>query len=457
MIANDNNTTEVYKTTLRTDDAIYEMVNSKILNKTSFCKMDRFGHQESFLEMVEIDGIKYKPFSVTNPLVSKEIILFPSMPCPFENEEEILADIKNFIHEYLEVTEVFEQIATYYVLFTWLYDKFNEVPYLRAIGDFGSGKSRFIQTIGSLCYKPMFTSGATTTSPIFRLIDDVGGTLVIDEADFRFSDMTTDIVKILNGGYQKGSSVMRMGGKTMEDVKVFNLFCPKIVATREQFSDKALESRFLIEEMGSGRLRKDIPRTLDREFYYKAEQIRNKLLMWRLKNYFKPIEKREEVIDGIHPRLNQIVIPLLSIIQDEAIRENLKEFIIKYNKDLVADRGLSWESDIIFSILKLEYELKAKDLTVKQITDETNKEIEFGEDILKERKVGWYLRKKLQLKTEKKRRGYTLLLSKNRQKLDMWKERFGITDADIRGERVNDEDFAESVVYSDNTELSQRI
>ena len=250
---------------------------------------------------------------------------------------------------------------------------------------------------------------------------------------------------------------MRMGGKTMEDVKVFNVFCPKIVATREQFSDKALESRFLIEEMGSERLRKDIPRTLDREFYFRAEQIRNKLLMWRLKNYFKPIERREEVIEGIHPRLNQIVIPLLSIIQDEAIRDNLKEFIIKYNKDLVADRGLSWESDIIFSILKLEHEQNAKDLTVKQITDETNREIEFGEDNLKERKVGWYLRKKLQLKTEKKRRGYTLLLSKNRQKLDMWKERFGITDADIRGERVNDVDFAESVVYSDNTDQSQRI
>ena len=76
---------------------------------------------------------------------------------------------------------------------------------------------------------------------------------------------------------------------------------------------------------------------------------------------------------------------------------------------------------------------------------------------MKERKVGGYSRKKLQLKTEKKRRGYTLLLSKNRQKLDMWKERFGITDADIRGERVNDVDFAESVVYSDNTDQSQRI
>jgi len=47
--------------------------------------------------------------------------------------------------------------------------------------------------------------------------------------------------------------------------------------------------------------------------------------MWRLKNYFTPIEKRTEVIEGIHPRLNQIVIPLMSIIKDDAIREALKD------------------------------------------------------------------------------------------------------------------------------------
>jgi hypothetical protein len=82
-------------------------------------------------------------------------------------------------------------------------DRFNEVPYLRAIGDFGSGKSRFIQSIGILCYKPVFTGGATTPSPIFRIVNEVHGTLIIDEADFKFSDMTSEIVKILNTGYQK--------------------------------------------------------------------------------------------------------------------------------------------------------------------------------------------------------------------------------------------------------------
>lgn len=427
----------ILKTTLTTQDALYEMVYDRITNKTSFFKADRHGRLEYYLEEVEIDGKKYKPLSPNYGLVEKGVILFPSLATPYENEEEILKEIQTFIHKYLDISEVFEQIATYYVLFTWMYDRFNEVPYLRAIGDFGSGKSRFIQAIGILCYKPVFTGGATTPSPIFRIVNEVHGTLIIDEADFKFSDMTSEIVKILNTGYQRGMPVLRSEGKGTFEVKAYDVFCPKIVATRETFSDKALESRFLVEEMGVGKLRSDIPRTLDESFYNDAEMIRNKLLMWRLKNYFEPIDRREDLIEGIHPRLNQIVMPLLSIIKDEAIREHLKTFIVKYNTDLVADRGLSWESDIMFAVLKLEYETGAHQITVKQIADEVNREIDSSDDTLQARKVGWYLRTKLQLKPYKTRKGFVLSFKENRKRLDMWKERFGITDADIRGEEVN--------------------
>jgi len=427
----------ILKTAIFTTDALYEMVFDRDTNKTSFTKISRDGTIECLLEEVGIEGKKYRPLPPDYNLVDKDVILFPSVATEYQSEEEILKEIQTFIHKYLDISEVFEQIATYYVLFTWMFDKFNEVPYLRAIGDFGSGKSRFIQAIGILCYKPVFTGGATTPSPIFRIVNEVHGTLIIDEADFKFSDMTSEIVKILNTGYQRGMPVLRSEGKGTFEVKAYDVFCPKIVATRETFSDKALESRFLVEEMGAGKLRADIPRTLDESFYKEAENIRNKLLMWRLKNYFEPIERRHDLIEGIHPRLNQIVMPLLSIIKDEAIREHLKTFIVKYNTDLVADRGLSWESDIVFAVLKLEYELKVHEITVKQITDEVNREIDISDDTLQARKVGWYLRSKLQLKPYKTRKGFVLSFKENKKRLDMWKERFGITDADIRGEQVN--------------------
>lgn len=426
------------RTTVKTDDELYEMVYDERKKETYYFKADRLGKISSFLTKTEVDGIKYEPLPPTYNLVDKKVILFPSQATPYESEESLLAEIQSFIHEYLEVTPVFERIATYYVLFTWMFDRFNEVPYLRAIGDFGSGKSRFIQTIGSLCYKPVFTGGATTVSPMFRIIDEVKGTLIIDEADFRSSDMSSDIVKVLNTGYQYGTHILRSEGNGTFEVKAYDVYCPKILATRETFKDKALESRFLIEEMGAGSLRNDIPRTLDETFYSKSKELRNKLLMWRLKNYFKPIEKHTEVIEGIHPRLNQIAIPLLSIIKDEAVRNELKEFIVKYNVELVAERGLSWESDIVFAILKVSYETEKSEISMKEIADEVNKDLDILEDPLNPRKIGWYLRTKLQLKPYKTRKGFVLDMRKNKERLLMWKERFGITKEDITGENVND-------------------
>lgn len=436
----------ILKSTIFTEDALYEMIYDRVLNKTSYIKIDRRGQMEFFLEEVEINGRKYQPYPSTYNLVDKGVILFPSLTAPYKDEEEILTEVRAFIHKYLDITEIYEQIATYYVLFTWMYDKFNEVPYLRTIGDFGSGKSRFLQAIGILCYKPIFTGGATTPSPIFRIVNEAKGTLIIDEADFKFSDMTSEIVKILNTGYQKGMPVLRSEGKGTFEVKAYDVFCPKIVATRETFADKALESRFLVEEMGIGKLRADIPRTLKDDFYKDAELIRNKLLMWRMKNYFTPVEYREELIEGIHPRLNQIVIPLLSIIKDDKIRDRLKGFIVEYNGELTADRGLSWESDIVFAIFKLEHEMMGHEVTVKEIAKSVNDQIDDSEDNLTARKVGWYLRKRLQLKPYRRNRGYVLSFKTNRQKLDFWKERYGITDADIRGEQVNDVDVAEEII-----------
>jgi len=394
------------------------------------------------LDSVQRGDQEYHALDGRNDLLTKRVVLFPSEPMEYENEELLLQDIQNFIHKYLDISPMFERIASYYVLFSWIYDRFHELPYLRAIGDFGSGKTRLLQAVGALCYKPIFTGGATTPSPVFRILNEIKGTLILDEADFKSSDMSDDIVKILNSGYQRGIAVLRSEGKGVFEVKAYEVFGPKIIATRETFKDKALESRFLVEEMGRGTLRADVPRRLTDEFWDEALIIRNKLLMWRFRNYFKPLHFDDKPIEGIHPRLHQIIIPLMTIIDSEEMKVSLKEFVLKYNDELVADRGLTWESDIIFSIFKLRHTNKHSELTVKEITEEVNREITYGEDTLQARKVGWYLRSRLQLKTYKTRRGYVLVFDKNKQKLEFWKERFGITEADISGDHVTDVNVA---------------
>src|SRR5262249_49497887 len=144
------------------------------------------------------------PYAATNNLIANECVLLPSKPVEFRFKDELLADIRAFLHRYVDLSPLFEQIAAHYILLTWVHDAFNELPYLRLRGEYGTGKTRGLLAIGSLCYKPFFASGASTTSPIFHTLDAFGGTLILDEADLPYSDAKADLVKILNNGTVRG-------------------------------------------------------------------------------------------------------------------------------------------------------------------------------------------------------------------------------------------------------------
>ena len=135
-------------------------------------------------------------------------VLFASRPEHHGDKAELLAEIESYLNCYVDLSPTLARIAAHYVLFSWVHDAFNELPYLRLQGDYGTGKTRGLLAVGLICYKPFFASGASTVSPIFHILDAFGGTLVLDEADFRFSDATSELVKILNSTV-RGIPVLR--------------------------------------------------------------------------------------------------------------------------------------------------------------------------------------------------------------------------------------------------------
>jgi hypothetical protein len=118
-------------------------------------------------------------------------------------EADLLIEVEGFIFKYVDLESSFRTFAACYVLLSWLYDRFYSIPYLRLLGDFGTGKSRALDVIGGICYRPINVSGATSAAGIFRVIDRWKGTLILDESDFRYSDETVDIIRILNQGFEK--------------------------------------------------------------------------------------------------------------------------------------------------------------------------------------------------------------------------------------------------------------
>lgn len=315
-------------------------------------------------------GETLAPYSPDNNLISTGAVLLPSEPDDAGEERQLVADIVAFIRRYVDLSPAFEVIAAYYVLLTWVYDAFNELPYLRLRGDYGTGKTRALITIGSICNKPFFASGASTVSPIFHTLDAFAGTLLIDEADFRVSDERADIVKILNNGNVRGMPILRTMQNHQKEFnpRAFRVFGPKIVATRGEYEDKALESRFLTEVMGRGALRTDIPINLPDCFRDEALHLRNRLLGYRFAKRNDVAANADLVDRSLEPRANQVLLPLLSLMPDPADRELLRSFAKNMQAERLAERSVSTEAQVLEILCALIDVESPKSIPVGEIT-----------------------------------------------------------------------------------------
>lgn len=376
-----------------------------------------------------IPGIgRVVPYSATNNLLSHRVVLFPSGPTPYSSERDLVDEIRSFIHRYADVSDLFEEVAGYYVLFSWIYDAFSEVPYLRLKGDFGSGKSRCLQTIGSLCYKPMFASGASTVSPMFRIIDTFRGTLVIDEGDFRISDARADIIKILNNGNAAGFPVLRSEATPTKEFnpRAFTVFGPKIIASRGLFDDRALESRCITETMAGLPPRPDIPLSLPDAFHAEALSLRNKLLAFRFHNLRLPRDMERATDPDIEPRVSQVFAPLLAVVVDRGARERLVALAKAASRKIRAERSASVEAQV----LDIMYEVwrEALPLAVKTIAERFAER--FGSDYrrpITPRWIGAQLRSRLSLTPVKSHGTFVIPATEEPRLLSLF-QRYGFGD-----------------------------
>src|SRR5437762_9790496 len=254
------------------------------------------------------------------------------------------------------------------------------------------------------------------------------GTLIVDEGDFRFSDEKAELVKILNNGNGRGFPVLRsesVSGREFSP-RAYTVFGPKLIATRGYFQDRALESRCLTEETGGRKLRDDIPVNLTSDYKREALELRNKLLMFRFRSFGKRQIDPALVDHSIEPRLAQIFVPLLSVIEDAGAREALRQVAREYHKELVADRGMDVEAQVLEIIRELQGVGYGAGIAIKEIASRFIEQ--HGEDF--ERKVtphwvGRIVRRKLGLKTEK-RHGSYVIASTEGPKLAQLFEKYGV-------------------------------
>jgi|GEM_PF-978331 len=268
-------------------------------------------------EQMELNDVIYKP--IKNPDVKNGLTLLPSKVEEFGSEEQLFKEVVEFLNRWHEAPNDFERkLDAFYVFLTYVYDLLPRLPYRRALGPWGRGKSAWLDTVGSICYRPIILAGCDTDKAIVRRINLWRGTALIDEADFDKSSLYAFIVKILNIGYDR-----RLGHYTRADdvnpqkTISYYVFGPKLLATREEFRDKALESRcltFIAREKS-----KPMPLYRDKKFLAEAQALRNKLILWRFRKYSELKQKAETLetpeieteFNVSSSRIKEVLAPLL--------------------------------------------------------------------------------------------------------------------------------------------------
>jgi len=190
---------------------------------------------------------------------------------------------------------------------------------------------------------------------LYRLMDQWHGTLLLDECVIKGSDQSNDLIQVLNAGIERNRYVFRCDPDNKNEVEPFDPFGPKVIASRESFQDNALESRCITEHMRPTN-RPDIPIELPPRFYLEQNDLRNKLLMFRLRNW--KMVNAENIDKIVLPkttnRLKQMIMPFAITFYDHPIIiKDLNTFAEEYYKEQLSDSSKSLEGGVVYTIYLL--------------------------------------------------------------------------------------------------------
>lgn len=227
----------------------------------------------------------------------------------------VLTAIQNYISRYVQMGEDELLTVALWVLHTWTFSESVPNPYTTPYlyihsAERRSGKTRLLEVLATIVRNPLL-SADVTPAVVFRSIEANCPTLMIDEVDAIWSGAKNeDLRGVLNSGYKKSGSVLRIEGKEATSFKTFgpkalsgidNNMLPDTVRDRcipihmhRQATDKAEPFySWLVEEQ--------------------TEELLNMIVEWLEEVYPKIAREMPKMIEEISDRAQEITMPLLII------------------------------------------------------------------------------------------------------------------------------------------------
>lgn len=380
---------------LNTEDYILEQINNYNNSDTStratsptVSRFLAFNKESGIIEDKTTYSYRnkvYKP--IESKLIRDNVVMLPSDATEYGTTEKLVEEIKEFLYSYFEAPKFYKELLPYLILFYWVSDKFPFVPYLHFMGLTGTGKSTAMEIVGSISYKPIDVSGSITIASIFRIASEWRGTLLLDEFT-PGGDGYREMLALLKSGVSD-RAVLRVEGESKREVMAYLVKSPKMFTSENPITDSGLRSRVMEIKMEKNKGK--IPLYRQKRFLVKAEELRNKLLMWRFHNYEKiDLEEMEygfEELQAFDGRVQQVITPIYYLADDKA-KKKILSFAKEQQEETLRERRESLDG-LAFGIIYRLYK-EGGDPTLTEIADEINKGSKYP---ITERRIAGQVRK----------------------------------------------------------------
>ncbi|MBI05328.1 MAG: hypothetical protein CMI96_05870 [Pelagibacteraceae bacterium] len=171
-----------------------------------------------------------------------------------------------------------KKLVALYILNSYVYEKFDFCPLLCITAPAkGCGKSTLAEVIASLVKTPFMTVNATSAA-IFRIIERDKPCVIADETDTWSANQRQELSYVFNGGFSKANAKVLRCIQSGDDIKEYNVYCPKVIVGIGDFLSGTTKSRSLFISMKRKKVGDHIRRLSD--FREDIEALKEELLAW---------------------------------------------------------------------------------------------------------------------------------------------------------------------------------
>jgi len=276
---------------------------------------DYLEEQDKNFRPLKINECGYTPYKFSSLEISeqtKEQI----------STESLIEELKAMIDRYIVCSEIDKYLIIGDILLTYSQERISTLHYPFFVGETESGKSSVLHLGKLLNYRCLYGEDIPNADVYNFLGSDEEGCGTIAEDEAQEIAKNREKIRMYKNSYSKGSLKARILITESSKQQIFyKTFCPKWFAGEKVPYDKGFQERLAVVYMTEGQPQNNIKRLVADEGL-QLNQLRNKLLVWKLQNIKKPLEKSNIDLKG---RDEELWSDFVSIAQETKYFEKFAE------------------------------------------------------------------------------------------------------------------------------------